>query len=365
MQYIDGTDLRTVKYASESEALHDMRDIAGALVYMTNHKDGPVSHKDIWPANIVRAKTSIADRMRNGWRPYIWMVDFGTSGKSNGHGAPLFRAPEVDREIKNDPRSDVYSLARTFTWALDQSPSIKKTSPEFRRIVKAASEENLEKRPYPELLFTSLDQLIALRRAQQHFIGLLIVFAIAILSTLAVALPIVSRLQGRLGQAGQTITSQTVSLREIGEQLQGKSDELNKTNIDLGNANAELDRVNAELADALDKKIFINTEEPGELVGIWDADNWLFENKGDNYRSTIKILVAPGNPNTLRPYIFVLDSGAVIASWVPETQGPAPSLITFTVQNLKKDKTYIIRVTVGGESIEALAEKGKYTLVIK
>lgn len=374
MQYIDGKDLTAIEDISEGEALHDMRDMAGALVYMTNHKDGPKQHRDISPSNIVRAKTGMLDRIRNGWRPYIWLVDFGISAFPEGPGgAHQFRAPELKKGIKNDPRSDVYSLGTTFQWVLDKTGRLKKISSEFRKIIEAAAEHDLEKRLRPEFLFSSLDQLIALRRARQHFYGLLIVFAIAILTLLAVALPLVGRLQNDLVRARQTIDGQTVNLERIDRELQIKTTELNNTDAKLRQANADLEKAQSDLAaiereltDTLDRKIGIGDVKEGELIGTWDADNWIFK---DN-RTSITVEITPTGVNKLVPTLFFIDPDKPFD--VPNSDGNPSSGIDdirfadstngtykYEIKQLTPGKTYIIRVTVEDLS------RGRYTIVVK
>jgi serine/threonine protein kinase/Flp pilus assembly protein TadD len=130
MKYVEGKSLGMLLKMqgtfSQQEALHAIRSVCSALVYMHSRSPNPILHRDIKPDNIL-----LDSEQR------VWLIDFGLVKGENfsqeqgkdakqpgtiAGGTPGYTPPE-QWGGKAEPRSDVYALAVTLhTLLTGQNP---------------------------------------------------------------------------------------------------------------------------------------------------------------------------------------------------------------------------------------------------
>ena len=112
MKYIEGKNLNALGKIAQTTALHYIRDVCSALVYMHARKPEPALHRDIKPDNIL-----LGDNGR------VWLIDFGlakslpVASVRVGHGSlmagTLGYTPPEQWQGNAEARSDVYALGAT------------------------------------------------------------------------------------------------------------------------------------------------------------------------------------------------------------------------------------------------------------
>ena len=227
---------------SENKALHYMRDVSSALAYMHNHKEEtgkivPKIHGDVSPANL------IIDQ-----RKHIWLIDFGlTVDKPEGLGGnDDFIAPE-QKEGKPEPRSDVYSLGKTFDFLTNSEDKSARLSSKFRQLIKHTTRPSASDRPTAVWIVDMLDQLLALRLARRQLFGLLIVIMLMLLLYLGMFFPELGLLprglnpfRNQLDASDQRVAQLTTEAQNAQKELQASEQKVTQLTTEVQNAQAEL-----------------------------------------------------------------------------------------------------------------------------
>ena len=115
LEYIPGIDMRTRMDASKRltllKAKHYIRQIAQALDYL--HNCG-IIHLDIKPENIIITPMDTVKIVDFGLARRLGAPDVLQEDFTRPHGTPYYAAPEQLDHYRDDPRTDLYSLALVY-----------------------------------------------------------------------------------------------------------------------------------------------------------------------------------------------------------------------------------------------------------
>lgn len=319
---------------SEDYALKYLHEVSGALTYLHNHRGkygelSPKIHGDVTPGNLI---IDVEGR--------VWLIDFGLTQTSNTYGnrsgTDYFIAPE-QKEGKAEPRSDIYSLGKTFEYLLRLSGEQFKVSRTLSNLLKQMAKEEVSERPTAEWLRDTLEQILSLRRARRVVAGLISLLVFALLLNLALFMPQFGIAQGIKNGRQEFATIQARNIKEI-----TSFDRLSATMAaESSTIQAQMTTENASLAHLQKTKVAeratlealrsirnviipanpianynINTgrgRQSGVLTSGRHSDFWTFQT---NAGQSLVIKVAQGNTGELSdPVLYLFDpNGNVVGS---------------------------------------------------